>query len=122
MNWYLEAFRKFATFSGRARRKEYWMFVLFNMIISIILTVVDAATGTLNPVLGMGLLSGFYTVIVLIPALALTVRRLHDIGRSGWWLLILFIPLIGAIVFLVFTVMDSKDENEYGMNPKLAAV
>ena len=122
MNWYFEVLKKYAVFSGRARRKEYWFFVLFNIIISIILAVIDGVTGTLDPASGMGLLGLICTLAILIPALAVSVRRLHDTGRSGWWLLILLIPLIGTIVILIFMVQDSKpEENQYGPNPKTAS-
>ena len=119
MVWYFEVLKKYAVFSGRSRRKEYWFFVLFNIIISIILAVIDGVTGTLDPESGMGLLGLVYTLAILIPALAVSVRRLHDTGRSGWWLLLLLIPLIGTIVILIFMVQDSKpEENQYGPNPK----
>ena len=119
MNWYLEVLKKYAVFSGRARRKEYWFFVLFNLIISLVLTFIDSALGTLNEETGYGLLSGVYSLAVLIPSLAVAVRRLHDTGRTGWWLLIGLIPLIGLIVLLIFFVQDSKPgDNEYGPNPK----
>lgn len=123
MSWYLEVLKKYAVFSGRARRKEYWYFFLFNVLITIVLLVIDGMTGTLNAEAGIGLLGGIYALAVLIPALAVSVRRLHDTDRSGWWLLIMLIPLIGVIVILVFTVQDSKPgENQYGSNPKGAAV
>jgi uncharacterized membrane protein YhaH (DUF805 family) len=123
MNWYLEVLKKYAVFSGRARRKEYWMFALFNILVAIGLMIVDGVTGTLSAATGYGLLSGLYALAVLIPNLAVTVRRLHDTGRSGWWLLLILVPLIGAIVLLVFMVFDSKDgANEYGENPKLIPV
>ena len=121
MNWYLEVLKKSAVFSGRARRKEYWFFVLFNIIISIVLAVIDGVTGSFSPEAGMGLLGGIYTLAVLIPGIAVSVRRLHDTERSGWWLLIALVPLIGAIVLLVFMVQDSKPgQNQYGANPKEA--
>lgn len=121
MNWYLEVLKKYAVFSGRARRKEYWFFVLFNIIISIVLAVIDGVTGSFSPEAGMGLLRGIYTLAVLIPGIAVSVRRLHDTERSGWWLLIALVPLIGAIVLLVFMVQDSKPgQNQYGANPKEA--
>lgn len=121
MNWYLEVLKKYAVFSGRARRKEYWFFVLFNIIISIVLAVIDGVTGSFSPEAGVGLLGGIYTLAVLIPSIAVSVRRLHDTGRSGWWLLIALVPLIGAIVLLVFMVQDSKPgQNQYGANPKEA--
>ena len=121
MNWYLEVLKKYAVFSGRARRKEFWFFVLFNIIISIVLAVIDGVTGSFSPEAGMGLLGGIYTLAVLIPGRAVSVRRLHDTERSGWWLLIALVPLIGAIVLLVFMVQDSKPgQNQYGANPKEA--
>jgi len=119
MNWYVEVLKKYAVFSGRSRRKEYWFFVLFNIIASIVLAMVDSATGSFNPETGMGTLGTIYALAVLLPSLAVSVRRLHDTGRSGWWLLLGLVPVIGAIVLLVFMVQDSKPgENEYGANPK----
>ena len=125
MDWYIGVLKKYAEFSGRARRKEYWMFFLFNFIISIILAIVDvmvlgsSGDGS-NPSIGM--LGLIYALAVLVPSLAVGVRRLHDIGRTGWWLLIAFIPVVGVIVLLIFTVMDSTPgDNEYGPNPKAAA-
>jgi len=120
MNWYLEVLRKYAVFSGRARRKEYWMFFLFNLIISFLLGVIDGVMGTFSPEAGLGLLGGIYSLAVLIPSIAVTIRRLHDTGRTGWWFLLIFIPLIGAIVLLVFMVLDSEEgTNDYGPNPKV---
>ncbi|WP_298448895.1 DUF805 domain-containing protein [uncultured Marinobacter sp.] len=119
MNWYLQVLKKYAVFNGRARRAEYWWFVLFNIIISLALGAIDGVTGTFSPEAGLGLLGGLYTLAVLLPSLAVTVRRLHDTGRSGWWFLMVFVPLIGAIVLLVFMVLDSKPgQNQYGPNPK----
>lgn len=119
MDWYLGVLKQYAVFKGRARRKEYWFFILFNLIASLLLTLVDFMTGSLDTELGMGLLSGLYSLAILIPSLAVTVRRLHDTGRTGWWLLIGLIPLIGAIVLLVFMLLDSQpNDNEYGANPK----
>ena len=119
MNWYFEVLKKYAVFNGRARRKEYWFFLLFNVIASMILGFADGMIGSINPESGMGLLGGIYTLAVLVPGIAVTVRRLHDTGRSGWWILIGLIPLLGAIVLLIFMVQDSKPgENQYGENPK----
>ena len=119
MNWYLDVLKKYAVFSGRARRKEYWFFVLFNIIASIVLAIVDTMTGTMSEAYGIGLLGGIYSLLVLIPGIAVSVRRLHDTDRSGWWLLLAFIPLIGAIVLLVFMVLDSTPgDNRFGPNPK----
>ena len=122
MNWYIEVLKKYAVFSGRARRKEYWFFVLFNVIIIVVLTVIDAATGTYDETVGAGILSGIYLLAIFIPSLAVAVRRLHDTGRSGWWNLIILIPLIGIIVLIVFLCLDGNpEENEYGASPKTSA-
>jgi len=93
MNWYLEVLNKYAVFSGRARRQEYWMFFLFNFIITSMLWVVGRFVG--SQIIGM-----LYDLAVLIPSIAVLVRRLHDTGRSGWWWFIALIPLIGWIVLL----------------------
>ena len=123
MLWYLLVLKKYAVFSGRSSRKEFWYFSLFNFLIVIVLAVADVMTGTFDAEIGIGLLGGIYTIAVLIPGIAVSVRRLHDTDRSGWWLLIAFIPLIGAIVLLVFWAQDSQPgENQYGSNPKDAAV
>ena len=119
MSWYLEALKKYAVFSGRARRKEYWMFILINIVIAIVLIAIDYLIGTFDPQTGAGVLQGLYSLAVLIPSLAVTVRRLHDTGRTGWWILIGLIPVIGGIVLLIFMVLDSEPGvNEYGPNPK----
>ncbi|MBB6095335.1 uncharacterized membrane protein YhaH (DUF805 family) [Povalibacter uvarum] len=119
MNWYLDVLKKYAVFSGRARRKEYWFFFLFNFIASIVLAIVDSMLGTVNMTYGIGLLGCIYTLLVLIPGIAVGVRRLHDTDRSGWWLLIGLVPLIGVIVLIVFFVMDSTPgDNRFGPNPK----
>lgn len=119
MNWYLEVLKKYAVFSGRARRKEYWYFFLFSFIVSMVLAVIDGMTGSVSALTGMGTLSGIYAVAVLIPGLAVSVRRLHDTGRTGWWMLIAVLPLIGIIVLFVFMVLDSHPgHNEYGPHPK----
>jgi uncharacterized membrane protein YhaH (DUF805 family) len=121
MNWYIEALKKYAVFSGRAQRKEYWIFILFSSIITIVLGVLDGAVGLYAPAAGVGLLSGIYSLAVMIPSTAVAIRRLHDTDRSGWWLLIALIPLIGGIVLIVFLATDSNaGENQYGPNPKSA--
>ena len=120
MKWFLEALtKKYATFEGRARRKEYWTYVLFYFLAIFVLAIVDQVTGTLDEEAGIGLLSGLFVLATFIPTTAVTVRRLHDTDRSGWWVLINFIPLIGAIVLIVFTVLDSQPgANRFGPNPK----
>jgi uncharacterized membrane protein YhaH (DUF805 family) len=119
MNWYIEVLKKYAVFSGRARRKEYWIFVLISTIITIVLSVIDVGAGLYDPETGLGLISGLYTLAVFIPSISVGVRRLHDTNRSGWWLLILLLPLIGAIVLVIFLALDSSaGDNQYGPNPK----
>ena len=121
MNWYIQVLKKYAVFSGRARRKEFWMFVLFNIIISIVIGLIERLLG-LGSGDGAGVLSIIYSLAVLLPSLGVSVRRLHDIDKTGWWLLIALIPVIGAIVLLIFFVKDSQaGENQYGLNPKAGA-
>jgi uncharacterized membrane protein YhaH (DUF805 family) len=123
MSWFIEALRKYAVFSGRSRRKEYWYFVLFVVIISIVLGMIDGLFGTYHRSTGAGLLSTIFSLAVLIPSIAVSVRRLHDIDRTGWWVLISLVPLIGWIVLLIFHVQDSTPgPNRYGPNPKSASV
>jgi uncharacterized membrane protein YhaH (DUF805 family) len=113
MQWFIDCVtKKYADFSGRARRTEYWMFFLFNVIISVILGVVEQAIGIVGP-------SALVGLALLIPGIAVGVRRLHDIGKSGWWLLVAFAPCIGALILIYFFVQDSQPgSNEYGANPK----
>ncbi len=119
MNWYLNVLKKYAIFEGRARRTEYWMFCLFNFIIGLILGFIEGFVG-IAPESSQSVLAIIYMLAVLIPSLAVSVRRLHDTGRSGWWLLIALVPILGAIVILVFNLQDSQPgDNLYGPNPKL---
>ncbi|MBM9519962.1 DUF805 domain-containing protein [Desulforhopalus vacuolatus] len=119
MNWYLDVLKKYAVFNGRAQRKEYWYFILFNMIISIVLGIIDGGMGSFSAQTGIGLLGSLYMLAVFLPGIAVSIRRLHDTARSGWWLLIALLPLIGVIVLIVFMVQDSKPgANQYGVNPK----
>lgn len=119
MSWFLEALKKFAVFSGRSRRKEYWYFVLFNFIISIVLVLIDTLLGTFSQSANIGLLSGIWGLAMLLPAIAVSIRRLHDIDRTGWWLLISFVPLIGSIILFIFALLDgTPGDNRYGPSPK----
>jgi len=122
MSWYLAVLTSYAIFEGRARRKEYWLFLLCNVIVEAVLSIVDLATGTFNPRIGTGLLGGVYYLLVLVPSLAVAVRRLHDTNRRGWWLLVSLIPLVGAIILLFFLAQDGDPAtNRYGPNPKAEA-
>ncbi|WP_460350188.1 DUF805 domain-containing protein [Actinoallomurus acanthiterrae] len=110
----LAVLRNYAGFDGRARRTEYWMFVLFNVIITVVLDLIGMAVRL------VGILGFVYGLAVLIPSLAVGVRRLHDTGRSGWWLLIGLIPIIGTIILIVFMATPGdRGDNAYGPDPKL---
>jgi uncharacterized membrane protein YhaH (DUF805 family) len=115
MSWYLDAFKQYATFAGRARRTAFWMFVLFNFIINTILNIIQRATGNTAVLV----ISSLYGLAVLIPSIAVTVRRLHDIGRSGGWWWLVLIPIVGWIILIVWCAQDSQPgPNQYGPNPK----
>ena len=114
MNWYLEALKKYATFSGRARRKEYWMFFLVNISISIILSLSPIAIGAVG-----GVLYFIYVIAMIIPGLALAVRRLQDQGKEWTWIFVGLVPFIGGIWLLVLMCTEgSQGENKYGLDPK----
>ena len=133
MNWYVKALKQYVDFSGRARRREYWMFFLVNLVIVIVLSLVDTMLGTggfratsgggsFYAANSLGLLSGLYSLAVLLPAIAVAVRRLHDTDRSGWWILIGLIPIIGGIILLVFYVLEgTRGPNRFGPDPKTAS-
>jgi uncharacterized membrane protein YhaH (DUF805 family) len=119
MNWYLEVLKKYADFSGRARRKEFWMFTLFNFIFSVVTSIIDYLIGTDNIFGNYGLFSLIYALAILIPSLALSVRRLHDVGKSGYMIFLAFLPIIGWIWLFVLYVTDSQlGTNKWGPNPK----
>jgi uncharacterized membrane protein YhaH (DUF805 family) len=116
MNWYMKVLKQYADFNGRSHRTEFWMFTLVNFIITLVLAIVDGfITG--------GFIYMLYVLAVLLPSLGVGVRRLHDTGRSGWWILVGLIPLIGIIVLIVFWVQDSQPgSNAFGPSPKEGAV
>jgi uncharacterized membrane protein YhaH (DUF805 family) len=119
MNWYLKVLKQYAVFSGRARRKEYWMFTLFNIIFAIVAIVLDNVFGTVVEGGVYGLFYCLYLLAVFIPGLAVFVRRMHDIGKSGWCFLIGIIPLIGGIWLIVLCAKAGDvGENQYGSDPK----
>lgn len=115
MNWFIAVVKKYAVFDGRARRKEYWMYVLFYVLIAVGLAIVEGLVGSPG-FLGMLLALG-----LLVPSIGVTIRRLHDTERSGWWILIGFVPLVGGIVLLVFMCLDGTGgPNKFGADPKSA--
>ena len=117
MEWYLKVLRNYFNFEGRARRKEYWMFVLFNLIAGVVLAIVDSVLHT-RTASGIGIVGSLYSLAVLVPSIAVGARRLHDIGRSGWWQLIALIPVVGVVVLIVWWArLGDQAPNDWGPNP-----
>ena len=121
MKTYLEALKKYQDFSGRATRNEFWYFMLFNALVGLGVTIVDLVIGTYSEQAGIGLLSGLYWFAAIVPGLAVTVRRLQDSGRSGLWVLIWFVPLIGLIIMIIFMLLKTQPgANKYDGLPTAA--
>lgn len=117
MNYYSICLSKFADFSGRARRREYWTFVLVNCLIALLLLTLGLTFGEDSP--ASNIMVTIFYLIMLVPNLSVSVRRLHDIGKSGWYTFLSLIPLIGGLILLIWSLMDSEPgENQYGKNPK----
>lgn len=117
MRWYLRGLRNYATFTGRASRREYWMFVLASLLILVVLSGVDTLIAVTEPP-WLGAFTLLYVLGMCVPVASATVRRLHDTGRAGWWLLVALVPLVGSIILLVFSVLDGqRGENRYGHVP-----
>ena len=113
MKEYIDVLKKWKDFDGRARRREYWMFVLFMAIFAIVAGIIDAILGTICVFVGI------YYLAMLLPMIAVSKRRMHDIGKSGWWLFITFVPVIGSLWYLFLTIQDGQPgSNQYGENPK----
>lgn len=112
-NWKKVVLENYANFSGRARRREYWLFALANVIVVIVLAILSAVSNLFFVLLVL------YYVAVIVPTLAVAVRRLHDVGMSGWFILISLVPFVGGLILLWFTVQDSQNfANQYGPSPK----
>jgi uncharacterized membrane protein YhaH (DUF805 family) len=112
MDWYLQVLGKYVEFTGRARRKEYWMFALINAVIAISIGVVEGLLGS------PGIIGGLYALFVFLPSLAVAIRRLHDSGKTGWWILVVLVPIIGLFVFIYFMVVPGDlGANEHGPDP-----
>ena len=116
MNWYVEVLKKYAVFDGRASRPEYWYFVLFNFIAGVALAILDVLLGTVSSG-GFGLFYSIYLLVVLLPSIGVGIRRLHDINRSGWWLLIGLIPIVGLILIAWAATEGDAGANQYGSGP-----
>ncbi len=111
-------FQKYAVFEGRARRSEYWWFYLAYTVVSLVLSGIARALGTGGAATAVSVISGIFALACLVPSIAVTTRRLHDTGKSGWWQL-LYLTCIGGIVVFIFCIMDSQPgDNQYGPNPK----
>ncbi len=119
MQWYLAVLKKYTVFEGRAQRAEYWYFSLFSLLVSVGLILIDTQLGGYDPKTGYGILYALYSLAIVLPSLAVTVRRLHDTDHSGWWFFIMLVPILGAFVFLYFMIKDgSAGDNRFGPNPK----
>ena len=117
MKWYLDVLKQYAVFDGRARRKEYWMFLLVHVVVVFVLVWIERLLGMGRG--EWGILSALYSLAVLLPAIGVSIRPLHDTGRSGWWLLLSLVPCLGTLVLIFFFAQDgTPGANEYGANPK----
>lgn len=113
MHWYVDGLKNYTGFSGRAHRTEFWMYALFNFIAIIVLSIIDGIIGT------NGIIVTLYYLATILPGIAVAMRRLHDTDRSGWWMLVGFVPFIGGIVLLIFFCMEgTSGDNQYGPDPK----
>lgn len=120
MEWYVMVWKKYAEFNGRSRRQEYWMFVLIHSLILAALYIGGLALSVFLIGIPLLFLAAIYAMAAIIPSLAVNVRRLHDVGKSGWWTLLGFIPIVGGIILLVWHATEgSLGDNQYGPNPKL---
>jgi len=123
LSWPREVLARYAHFTGRARRREYWRFILHYLLAYALLLVIDAVTGTFSFETQMGLTSGLFVLFMFVPALAVAVRRLHDTGRSGAWLLLVLLPFLGTLVLLFFFIQEGDEgDNRYGADPKAASL
>ena len=126
MHWYLRVLRQYAVFNGRAHRREYWLFFRFNVLVLIALILIVNILLILEIESASRVSAGLfilYWLATITPYLAVTVRRLHDTGRSGWWLLIAVVPLIGGVVLLILLLFASESgQNKYGPDPNATAV
>jgi uncharacterized membrane protein YhaH (DUF805 family) len=119
MEWATLPLKRYAEFTGRSRRKEYWMFFLLCMVVGLVLGFVEGMLGLTGMIGPYGPLSALFLLAIIVPSIAVGIRRLHDTDRSGWWILIAFVPLVGGIVLLVFYVLEgTRGPNEYGPDPK----
>ena len=112
MEHFFNALRLYAVFWGRSTRTEYWIFVLIYTVFAICFALISVSVGS-------DLLVNLFTILILVPSISVATRRLHDAGKSGWWQLLFFIPIIGWIYLTVLLALPSQDDNQYGKKPKL---
>jgi uncharacterized membrane protein YhaH (DUF805 family) len=118
MHWYFEALRKYAVFSGRSLRAEYWVFFVVNFVVYLAALFLDIMAGTFSKEMSLGLASGVYALFVLLPSIAVSFRRLHDTNRSAWWLLLAIIPILGPLaLFVIYCLEGTPGDNKYGADP-----
>lgn len=118
MEYFIKAFKNYVVFKGRTSRKEFWMFVLFSVIFGVVAVILDSIFGLRDDYTGYGFFSIVFSLAVMLPSLSAEVRRLHDIGKSGWWMFITLVPLIGSIWLIILLVKEgNQGENEYGEAP-----
>ncbi|NUW72352.1 DUF805 domain-containing protein [Vibrio mediterranei] len=116
LNNYIDVLKNnYANFNGRATRKQYWSYVLVSFVIALLFNIIDRIVGAGSE--QFGLFGTFYSLAVLVPTLAVGCRRLHDTGRSGWWLFLYLIPLLGALILVIFFIFKSDHDNGYGAAP-----
>lgn len=120
-HWYFEALRRWSEIAGRSRRMEYWTFSLMNPVIGFVVILIGSLSNNETVLKAVIIALLFFYLLLIIPSFTITIRRLHDIGKSGLWFLIVFIPIIGPIILFIFTIMGSQSgTNQYGPNPKEA--
>lgn len=117
MHWYVDVLKKYAVFTGRARRQEFWMFVLINMLINIGIGIFEGVIGAAANT-DFTAISSLYSLAILVPLIAVGVRRLHDTDRSGWWILLGIIPLVNIALIVLFALDGTPGPNQYGPDPK----
>ncbi len=125
MSWYLQVWQRYAEFTGRSRRMEFWIFFLYNVVILLVLYLASVGFALVNqPEMGASMYFIYfaYALVALVPCVACTVRRLHDIGKNGWWVLLVLVPIIGALALLAMMTLDGNHgPNQYGPDPKLTS-
>ncbi|SFU32654.1 DUF805 domain-containing protein [Xenorhabdus koppenhoeferi] len=120
MHWYLNVLKNYTCFRGRAERKEFWYFVLFQILVVLIISFLERLFAVANPEIYMGWFSATYLLLTFLPALAVNARRLHDINCRAWWLLLHLIPFIGTVILLIFAALKGQaGSNKYNSDNRI---